>query len=126
MARILIVDAYEPMRTALANVLEQYSHEVTVVASSASALILVTQNKPDVVLLELSMPDSARAVQVLTRCRMNGIKVVVMVDDTSAAVSSLAQAKRLGAVAQLIKPFPVDALVACVHQVLDTPSDSMS
>jgi DNA-binding response OmpR family regulator len=55
--RILVVDADPGSRTRIAESLQSPSHEVTPVEDGARALELARQEKPDLVVTELSLPD---------------------------------------------------------------------
>jgi CheY-like chemotaxis protein len=57
MARILIVDDNCDAGEGLAKVFRQSGHEVACVPNGREALLAVLQRKPDVVLLDLVMPD---------------------------------------------------------------------
>ena len=57
MARILIVDDSEDSCEALAKFLHKIGHEVTCIPNGKAALVGVITHTPDVVILDLLMPD---------------------------------------------------------------------
>jgi len=54
---VLIVDDDEPFRTALRGMLQGLSHRVSEAAGGEEALAVMAVNRPDVVFLDLRMPD---------------------------------------------------------------------
>ena len=73
MVTVLIVDASYAVREAVATVLEVAQYRVLAAASGAEALATVTVERPDVVLLDLSLPDMSAFVhpQNATTCCSN-------------------------------------------------------
>lgn len=55
--RVLVVDDIESSRQDLCHLLRDLGHEVIEAASGATALVLALESKPDIVLLDLLMPD---------------------------------------------------------------------
>jgi putative two-component system response regulator len=56
-ARILVVDDYEPNRTGLRRLLERQGYSVTTASNGHDALEMVNQDRPDLVLLDVVMPQ---------------------------------------------------------------------
>ena len=57
MADILIVDDHEGVRIVLREVLQDEAHTVREAADGATALALAREHPPDIVFLDLQMPD---------------------------------------------------------------------
>ncbi|MEO8453120.1 MAG: response regulator, partial [Gemmatimonadota bacterium] len=55
--RILVVDDHEPNRQLLADILEMQDHVVITATSGAEALASVAERQPDLILLDVNMPD---------------------------------------------------------------------
>jgi DNA-binding response OmpR family regulator len=55
--RILVVDDNAPLRYALARTLRQHSFDVLEVATGEEALTVATAERPDLVLLDVNLPD---------------------------------------------------------------------
>ena len=57
MAQVLLVEDDASIRTALTRALRELGHGVTAVSSGMQALSAAVEQKPDVVLLDLGLPD---------------------------------------------------------------------
>ncbi|MCP4677378.1 MAG: response regulator [Deltaproteobacteria bacterium] len=55
--RILVVDDEADVRTFIATVLKKGGHEAVTAENGAEALLAVRENKPDLVILDLQMPE---------------------------------------------------------------------
>ena len=81
MAHALIVDDDCDGREPIAHVLRKAGHHVTCVSDANEALALLTQNPPDVVVLDLMMPemDGAQLLEVIrSYLRWRAIPVIVV------------------------------------------------
>ena len=98
MARILVVDDTENIRLGLSLLLRRHGHVPRCAAGGAEALAMLEQERPDLVLLDLSMPE-VDGIAVLEQLQdwpeMAGVRVIVysaVADETTRR-----QAIRLGA-----------------------------
>ena len=57
MVAVLLVEDDAAIRTALTRALREFGHGVTAIGSGMPALTAAVENKPDVVLLDLGLPD---------------------------------------------------------------------
>src|SRR5687767_5059749 len=81
MAKILIVEDHPDTGESLAKVFQHSGHEVTCVPNGREALAQVIQNIPDVVLLDLMMPemDGPSFLEVVrSYLRLQSLPVVVL------------------------------------------------
>jgi DNA-binding response OmpR family regulator len=116
MASLLLVEDDPAIRTALMRSLREMGHAVTAVSSGMSALSSAVEAKPDVVVLDLGLPDLDGA-DVLSMLRaVSDVPVIVATarDDEAEVVRVL----DLGADDYLIKPFTAAQLNARVKAVL--------
>ena len=116
MASLLLVEDDPAIRTSLMRSLREMGHAVTAVSSGMSALSSAVEAKPDVVLLDLGLPDLDGA-DVLSMLRaVSDVPVIVATarDDEAEIVRVL----DLGADDYLIKPFTAAQLNARVKAVL--------
>lgn len=99
MARILVVDDTDAIRLGLSLLLKRSGHEPLCAAGGAEALELLEQTRPDLILLDLSMPG-VDGIAVLEDLRewpeMSGVPVVVYSAVTDETTQK--QAIKLGAV----------------------------
>src|SRR6478735_937713 len=116
MTTILVVEDDPGIRTALSRGLRDRGHAVTVAESGMAALELVVKAGPDVVLLDLGLPD-VDGLQVLAMLRGLGATPVIVItaqDDDAMVVKAL----DAGADDYVVKPFGLDQLDARMRAVL--------
>ena len=102
MARLLLVEDDAEIRRALIRALTERGHTVSSTPSGLSALQLVLDDRPDLVVLDLGLPD-VDGHQVLDTMKsdpvLSSIPVVVL--------SAVARERPVGAAAFLRKPIPL-------------------
>jgi two-component system KDP operon response regulator KdpE len=116
MAQLLVVEDDELVRGALIRALRQRGHTVTSAATAMSGLQEAVDSRPDLVVLDLGLPDLDGA-QLLRMIRaVSAVPVVVATarDDDASIVSAL----DAGADDYVLKPFQVDQLEARIRAVL--------
>jgi two-component system KDP operon response regulator KdpE len=115
-AQLLVVEDDELVRGALIRALRQRGHTVTSAATAMSGLQEAVDSRPDLVVLDLGLPDLDGA-QLLRMIRaVSAVPVVVATarDDDASIVSAL----DAGADDYVLKPFQVDQLEARIRAVL--------
>ncbi|MEW2358253.1 MULTISPECIES: response regulator transcription factor [Thermomonosporaceae] len=116
MASVLVVEDDANVRTALIRELSQRSHVVRSVGTAMDALREVTQAPPDVVILDLGLPDLDGA-EVLKMLR--GISdVPVIIATAREDEPEIVRLLNAGADDYLIKPFSAEHLNARLSAVL--------
>ncbi|MBL8931035.1 MAG: response regulator transcription factor [Kineosporiaceae bacterium] len=116
MAVILLVEDDAGIRSALTRALTERGHAVTWQPAGLPGLQAVIDERPDVVLLDLGLPD-VDGVQVLTMMRaVSDVPVIVVTarDDDADIVKAL----DAGADDYVAKPFGADHLEARIRAVL--------
>lgn len=120
MARILVVDDTDGIRRGLSLLLRAYGFEAIPVGGGAEALDLLEYNRPDMVLLDLSMPETDGLMvleQVKEWPHLSGMPVVVYSAVTDEATKR--QAMKLGAAEVLEKGnIAWDALATVIQRHL--------
>jgi DNA-binding response OmpR family regulator len=116
MAQVLLVEDDAAIRTALTRALREHGHVVTSLASGMPALSMAVEQKPDVIVLDLGLPDVDGA-DVLSMLRaVSDIPVIVATarDEEAEMVRLL----DIGADDYVIKPFTAGQLNARIRAVL--------
>ena len=115
--RLLLVDDEENLRTMLAAALAHSGFEVDTVANGRDALVRTKELLPDLILLDVMMPD-LDGFEVCRRLRAEYVKVPIIYltarDETRDKVRGLTT----GGDDYLVKPFSLEELVARVEAVL--------
>lgn len=129
MAQLLIVEDDSAIRTALCRTLADRGHGVTSAATATSGLALIASTSPDLVVLDLGLPDMDGLVLLRMLRAVNAVPVIAATarDDERAIVAVL----DAGADDYLIKPFSSAQLDARIRAVLrrvdtDSPQEPLS
>ena len=116
-AHILVVDDNEEFVLQLVRrTLEPEGYSVTVATNGNSALTLLDELRPDLVLLDIRMPD-INGYQVLKRIRETSNVPVIMLT-AMLETTSVYQSLKLGADDYIRKPFQPQVLLARVQAKL--------
>ena len=118
MAKILLIDDNEPIRTLLREVLYSFGHAVTEAANGRDGLKHCAD--ADLVILDIFMPEQD-GIEVLMalRQRQTAVKVIAISGGGGqSAGDNLHTARLLGAAKTLQKPFSVVDFMAAVNEVL--------
>jgi two-component system KDP operon response regulator KdpE len=115
-ASILIVDDEPPIRRLLRTSLTAQGYDVLEATGGQEAIDAVGRDKPDLVILDLGLPDlgGIEVIRVLRQRSSLPIIVLSVRDDERGKVEAL----DLGADDYVIKPFGVDELVARIRTAL--------
>ncbi|MCW2737153.1 response regulator transcription factor [Nocardioides sp.] len=113
MTFVLVVDDDPAMRRTLAINLRARDYEVETAGDGRSALQIVDERMPDVILLDLGLPD-LDGVAVLTRLR-SFTQVPVIVVSARTESDDKVEALDLGADDFITKPFSIEELMARVR-----------
>ncbi|MBI4333857.1 MAG: response regulator transcription factor [Chloroflexi bacterium] len=115
-ARILAVDDEENILHLFKRALEPEGYSVDTALDGATALAKLEATPPDLVILDIKMPDM-NGYQVLKQIRQRSNVPVIMVTGVREAVS-LDRALDIGADDYITKPFHIKELIARVQAKL--------
>lgn len=126
MADILVVDDEIGIRELLSEILGDEGHEVLQAENAAQARSARQKARPDLVLLDIWMPDTD-GIAVLREWSESGLlDMPVIMMSGHATVEMASQATRLGAVGFLEKPIALQKLLAAVQNALQGKSAMLS
>ena len=119
MAEILIVDDSEAQREALSALMRARGHQVRTADSGESALELVRQQPPEVILLDVVMPgmNGYQVTRKLTNDELTRRIPVILVTSRSLPTDRV-WGMRQGATDYITKPVNEDALLAAVDNAI--------
>jgi two-component system OmpR family response regulator len=115
--RLLIVDDEENLRSMLAAALRHHGFEVSSVANGRDALDAVSEQAPDLVVLDVMLPD-LDGFEVCRRMRTAGNQTPVLFLTARDATEDKVRGLTLGGDDYLQKPFSLEELVARATAVL--------
>jgi len=117
-SRILVVDDERMIRWSIQQALSKDGHSVTAVETGEEAVAQASDEMPDLVFLDITLPG-IDGVEVLRRLKdMEPSVAVVMVTATD-DVKTAVEAMRLGAYDYVSKPFDLDRLRVIAQNALD-------
>ena len=117
-ARILVVDDESEIRTLLEEILTEEGYEVTTAQDGAAARLRREQQEPDLVLLDIWMPD-IDGISLLKEWSEEGDICPVVMMSGHGTVDTAVEATRLGAIDFIEKPLSLAKLLRTVEKALD-------
>ena len=115
--RLLLVDDEDNLRSMLQAALRHNGFDVTSAPDGRSALALAASEKPDLLVLDVMLPD-VDGFEVCRRLRADGSRVPVLFLTARDATEDKVRGLTLGGDDYLVKPFSLEELVARVEAVL--------
>ena len=112
--KILVVDDDPDVRMATRDFLTSKGHEVTLAADGVQALELLATVKPDVVLLDVAMPEMD-GMETLRRIVSGHPNLPVIMVTANADIEITSKVLRLGAADYVPKPFDLDYLEQAIN-----------
>ena len=118
MANILVVDDELGIRDLLWEILNDEGHTVELAENAAQARAARARERPDLVLLDIWMPDTD-GVTLLKEWSSTGLlNMPVIMMSGHATIDTAVEATKIGALAFLEKPIPLQKLLKAVEQGL--------
>src|SRR4051812_11316327 len=118
MANILVVDDELGIRDLLSEILNDEGHNVDLANNAAQARSARAKGRPDLVLLDIWMPDSD-GVTLLKEWASGGLLTMpVVMMSGHATIDTAVEATRIGALDFLEKPIALQRLLATVKRAL--------
>jgi two-component system NtrC family sensor kinase len=115
--KILIIDDSPELRSLLESILPFGGYQAVSAGTGAHGLTLVSQEKPDAILVDLELPDMTglKILEELNRLEYT-IPTIMMTGYGSEGVA--ARALRLGVQGYLIKPFTTEEVLSAIDRAL--------
>ncbi|MDX3927797.1 MAG: response regulator transcription factor [Shinella sp.] len=115
--KLLVVDDEPPIRRLLRVGLGAEGYTIVEAGNARSAMEQVAQDKPDIVLLDLGLPDMA-GHELLRKWRDEGLDLPVVILSSRTDEAGIVAALELGADDYVTKPFGMKELVARIRVAL--------
>ena len=122
MATILVVDDELGIRDLLSEILNDEGHTVELAENAAQARSVRQQLRPDLVLLDIWMPDTDGVTLLKEWSSTGQLTMPVIMMSGHATIDTAVEATRIGASAFLEKPITLQKLLKAVDQGLNKAS----
>ena len=120
MASILVVDDEMGIRELLNEILTDEGHTVYAAESAAQARTIREQMRPDLVLLDIWMPDVDGITLLKEWSKTNQLTMPVVMMSGHATIDTAVEATRIGALNFLEKPIALQKLLKTVNKALES------
>ena len=118
MANILVVDDELGIRDLLWEILNDEGHNVEVAENAAQARAARLRDRPDLVLLDIWMPDTDGVTLLKEWSASGALTMPVIMMSGHATIDTAVEATKIGALAFLEKPITLQKLLKAVEQGL--------
>src|SRR6184192_3311208 len=126
MAQILVVDDEVGIRELLSEILEDEGHQVALAESAGDARRIRERARPDLVLLDIWMPDTDGITLLKEWAASGQLNMPVVMMSGHATIETAVEATRIGALDFLEKPIALQRLLATVKRALRNPEATPS
>jgi len=124
MAQILVVDDEVGIRELLSEILADEGHQVSLADSAAEARRQRERQRPDLVLLDIWMPDTDGITLLKEWAASGQLTMPVVMMSGHGTIETAVEATRIGALDFLEKPIALQRLLATVKRALRNPEGS--
>ena len=118
MANILVVDDEHGIRDLLWEILNDEGHNVELAENAAQARAARLRERPDLVLLDIWMPDTDGVTLLKEWASSGALTMPVIMMSGHATIETAVEATKIGALAFLEKPVTLQKLLKAVEQGL--------
>ena len=115
--KILLVEDYVPLRTSIAQILDESGHTVDEAGDGLEAMRLATKNNYTLAIVDVMLPG-ADGLEVLREIRRAEKETAVLIITARDSIEDRVKGLDAGADDYLVKPFSLDELTARVRALL--------
>ena len=121
---ILVVDDEEAVLRLFQKILKNEEYTVLMANNGKTALEQVERKRPDLVILDLKMPDMS-GIETLRRINRLNVNTEVIIITGYGSMETARTAMRLGAYDYITKPFDINYIRALIEDALSAASYSL-
>jgi DNA-binding NtrC family response regulator len=118
MGTVLVIDDEQLVRWSIEKLLSKDGHEVVSVGTGAEGLLKLRESIPDVVLLDMKLPD-IEGIEILMTIKKENGELPVIVITAYGSIDSAINAIKTGAFDYIVKPFDAEKLKLTVNRALE-------
>ncbi len=116
---VLVVDDEESILFSIEGVLSDEGFEVVCAKSGEEALNIMQESIPDVVLLDILMPDGIDGIETLVKIKQRYPLLPVIMMSGHGTIETAVKATKLGAYDFIEKPISLDKLILCINNAIE-------
>lgn len=116
--KVLIIDDSAELRATIEAVLRFGGYDPLSAGSGQEGLELVLNQAPDVILIDLELPDTT-GLKVIEQFNRQGFKIPTIMMTGYGSEGTAARALRLGVRDYLVKPFTTDEVLSSIERALE-------
>jgi len=118
MGTILVIDDEQLVRWSIEKLLSKNGHEVIPVETGAEGLLKLKDSTPDLILLDMKLPD-INGMEILRTIKKDNKEVPVIIITAYGSIDSAIDAIKTGAFDYVVKPFDAEKLKLTVNRALE-------
>lgn len=118
MSKILIIDDDDQLRTSFEKLLKMENYQVHSAASGESGLAMISENPPDLVILDMRLPGK-NGFEVFQEIHRKEPKLPVIIMTAYGTTETAIKATKMGAFDYILKPFDIPDMLSYIRQALD-------
>lgn len=117
-ARIVVIDDERPILLTLEALLGRHGYRVQLAATAAAGLAAISKAPPDLVLLDLGLPD-ADGLETLAQIHREHPAVMILILTAQDSLSNAIESIKLGAFHFISKPYAAEELLSLITRALE-------
>lgn len=122
--KVLIVDDQYGIRILLKEVLQKEGYETFLAANGMQAVEIVSEQKPDLVLLDMKIPGMD-GIEILRKMKEVDPEIRVLIMTAYGELDMLKEATNLGALTHFSKPFDINKVRNLVKEYIAGPTSKI-
>lgn len=118
MSTILVIDDEQLVRWSIEKLLSKEGHDVISVGTGAEGIMKIKEDVPDIVLLDMKLPD-INGIEVLRTIKRDISDLPVVMITAYGSIDSAIDAIKTGAFDYIVKPFDGEKLKLTVSRAIE-------
>lgn len=118
MNTVLVIDDEQLVRWSIEKLLAKDGYEVVAVGTGAEGLLKIKEGMPDIILLDMKLPD-IDGMEILRTVKKENSDVPVIMITAYGSIDSAVNAMRAGAYDYIVKPFDAEKLKLVVNRTIE-------
>ena len=120
MSKILVADDEEKVCWAFEQFLKEEGHTPLIASNAQEALEKMTQEKPDLIIMDIQMPGQLNGLEALTEMRKLDPEAYIIIMTAHGNMQTAIEAMRSGAYDYITKPPDLDQLSVVIQRALES------